>query len=81
MTSTPQDALIGHGRFRVEFQCCTGSDLRLQFLPRISVNDVSRVMSLAFVIPSSKEEENGSKPYVASYIENFENLKLTSFSI
>ncbi len=43
----------------------------LQELPRITVNDVSRIVRLASVTPSSKKEK-GFKLYVSSYIDNFE---------
>ncbi len=43
----------------------------LQELPRITVNDVNRIVRLASVTPSSKKEK-GFKLYVSSYIDNFE---------
>ncbi len=43
----------------------------LQELPRITVNDVNRIVRLALATPSSKNEK-GFKLYVSSYIDNFE---------
>lgn len=47
----------------------------LQDLPRLSINDVDRLVKKSCTTPSSKREK-GFKMYIASYIDNYEGKSL-----
>ncbi len=47
----------------------------LQDLPRLTINDVDRLVKKSCPTPSSKREK-GFKMYIASYIDNYEGKSL-----